>query len=617
MIARCAAAVLACCVVALDAPAQSDRTVLFVDGRPEELILIRGKSRWIQEPGRVRVGVAALRIEPTAAEKYPGFTISNVPTRGAGALVLGIFLEGDEAKSYRVRIDDDQTSNEKDDFAIEYASLNPGWNDLVVSIADRKTAKGRPMKFPALVRKVQVDKKNERGDPAIVLDAVRVRGAPKPPERRGFVDQLANEKDLSRKVTMLKELDALDDADVASIARDILAREQQPRIRRGAREALARISSPEVALGIADSMKEVPAAERPELLWAVAAMPCAQTRQRAISWVREGKWNAGDRTAILNGLRVAGGSDLRTLIADIPPTAPWPLRAALVHGLRGVAEPESVDALITILAEPGSARVAEDAEAALGQLTGGDYGPDAATWRDWWNVNREKITLNTKPKSKQGSYAKSTFYGVPVPVGRVVFVIDTSGSMAEAVGGGKLADYVKSAPHLSTTGINTRLDLAKAELVHAVQNMKDKAAVGVVSFAAAERWVTKGIETVTQDLRQKIGERVHALGAGRSTNVYAGMFAAFHPEGKPRPQDLLEGPDTIFLLTDGNPSSGKYTDFFDLRDEVLAWNLSRAIRIHCVNVGDADARLLRDLSYGSGGTLVDLRSERKPKEPPK
>jgi hypothetical protein len=308
---------------------------------------------------------------------------------------------------------------------------------------------------------------------------------------------------------------------------------------------------------------------------------------------------------------------VRGLIGDIPPQAAWPMRAALVSDLRSVSEPESVDALIAILAEPGSHRVGEDAAAALGALTGGDYGSDAATWRDWWRVNRDKVAVGTKSKQTQGSYGKATFYGLGVPQGRVAFVVDTSGSMAEAVGGEKLAEYIKTAGHLSPTAIRTRLDLAVAELANAISNMKDKSSVAVVSFAAAENWVTKGFETVTPELRAKIGERVHRLTAARSTNMYAGLYAAFHPDGKPRPQDFAEGPDTIFLLTDGNPSSGKYDDVNDLRDEVLSWNLSRAVKIHCVNVGDADARLLTALALGSGGSLVDLRSDKKAPERPK
>jgi hypothetical protein len=597
---------------------QGDRAVVFVDGRGDDLITIHGKGRWIQDTGRVRVGVAALRIERTATEKYPGFSASNVPARGAEALVLGIFLEGDQPRSYRVRLDDDQSTDDKDDVAIEYQTIQPGWNDVVVSLKDRKTAKERLMSFPTRVRKLQFTKKNEEGDPAIVLDSISVRGAPPPArDRRAFRDAFLEEKDLSRKTKMLKEVGALPDADIAAVTLEILKREPQPRLRRIAREELSRVSAAEVALTVADGCKEFPMPERLEVLWAVAAMPCAQTRQRALGWARDSKMPGTERTAAITGLRLAGGADVRLLAADLPPAAAWPMRAALVAGIRAVAEPESVDALIAVLAEPGSARVAEDAEAALRALTGADYGPDAATWRDWWRVNRDKVALGAKPKDRPASYGKSTFYGLEVPQGRIAFVIDTSRSMADPVGEGRVTDYMKRSGHLSPTAIRSRLDLAIAELSHAVMNMKDRSHVGVISFSAAEFWVTKGFETINQEQRAKIGEKIHRLAAGQSTNLYAGMYAAFHPEGKPRPQDLTEGPDTIFVLTDGNPSSGKYEDVNDLRDEILAWNLGRAIKIHCVNVGEVDARLLTSLAVGTGGVVVDLSSDKKAPERPK
>jgi hypothetical protein len=599
--------------------AQADRVLLFVDGRGEELVTIHGRGRWIQDPARVRVGVASLRVEPVSTEKYPGFSVSNVPTRGAKSLVLGVLLEGGRPQTYRVRVDDDK-SDGNDDVAIAYETLAPGWNDVVVPLTDRTTTKGRPMAFPTMVRRIQFTKKYDKDDAPLVFDAVMARGAPPPADRRAFLDRYAAEKDLSRRVTLLKQLDSLADQDVATIALEVLAREEQPRLRRVAREELARIATPAVGLEVADAALRAAPALRAEILWAVAAMPCRETRQRAISWIRDAKdakVNATEKTALVTGLRLAGGSDVRALIDVVPPTAPWPIRAALVNAIRAVLEPESVDALIAILADPGSPRVAEDAETALGVMTGGDYGADAAAWRDWWRVNRDKVELATKPRARQGSYGKATFYGLAVPQGRIAFVIDTSGSMAEPVGGGKLAEYMKTAGHLSPTGIRSRLDLALAEVGHAVSNMKDRSAAAVISFAATADWHTKGFETITQEVRAKIGERVHRLVAGRSTNVYGGLFAAFHPEGKPRPQDLVEGPDTIFLMTDGNPSSGKYTDFDDLRDEVQAWNLGRSIRINCVNVGDTDARLLRALAYGSGGVFLDLKSDKKEEEQPK
>jgi hypothetical protein len=595
------------------ARAQDDRVALFVDGRTDELVTVHGKGRWVQDPARVRTGVAALRIEPVAPEKFPGFSVSNVPSRGAKALVLGVFLEGPAPKSYRIRLDDDQSNNATDDVAIEYRTIEPGWNDVVVPLEGRTTVKGRPMTFTSIVRRLQFTKKLEASDPAVVVDAVILRGPAAPPSRQSFATQLAAEQEVSRRVALLKELAALEDQDVATTALDLLAREEQPRVRRAARAALSRISTPAAALSVADACWRLPQQPRTEALWAVASMPCREARQRAIGWVRDSKGSkatAADRTALLTGLALAGGSDVGGLVDVVPPQAPWPVRAQLVNAIRAVAEPESVDALIAILAEPGSARVAHDAEVALGVLTGGDYGTEAATWRDWWRVNRDRTQLRTKAATRAGSYGKATFYGLGVPEGRVAFVVDTSGSMGEAVGGKKLLEYIKSAGHLSDTAIRTRLDLAVAELAHAVSNMKDRSSVAVISFSSEDLWQTKGFETVTPDLRAKIGERVHRLSAGGSTNVYAGLHAAFHPTGKPRPQDVTEGPDTIFLLTDGNPSSGRLTEFDDLRDEVLAWNLGRAIRIHCVNVGDTNARLLRGLAYGTGGTVVDLKTDR-------
>jgi hypothetical protein len=598
--------------------AQGDRPALFVDGRSDELVTVHGRGRWVQDPGLVRIGVAALRVTGVATEKFPGFSLSKIPTRNALALVLHVFLEGTEPKSYRILLDDDQKGGDKDDHAIEYRTINPGLNEVVIPLRDRKADQGRAMKLDVMVWRLQFTKKFDPADPAIVLDGVTLRGGDPAADRRVFLERLAAEPQPAKQHVVLRDLGTLADADLANVALDLLSRDTAPRLRRAAREALARVSTPAVALEVADGALTRAAQFRPEILWAVASMPCQEARRRALSWVRDGrdaKITAPEKVAVLTGLRLGAGADVRAIVDAIPPAAAWPLRAALVRALRAAPEAESVDSLIAILAEPGSVRVAQDAEAALGGMTGGDYGSDAATWRDWWRVNRDKVTIGNRTASKTATYGKSTFYGLSVPEGRVAFVIDTSGSMAEPVGGGKLADYMKNAGHLSPTGIKTRLDLAVAELTHAVRNMKDKSSVGVISFSSAEVWHTKGFETMTQELRAKIGQRVHALSSGSSTNVYSGLNAAFHPNKKPRPQDLLEGPDTIFLLTDGNPSSGRYVEIADLRDEVLSWNLSRSIRINCVNVGNANANLLRDLAYGTGGAYVDLKSDIRPEDP--
>ena len=65
----------------------------------------------------------------------------------------------------------------------------------------------------------------------------------------------------------------------------------------------------------------------------------------------------------------------------------------------------------------------------------------------------------------------------------------------------------------------------------------------------------------------------------------------------------------MFLLTDGNPSTGTHTSRIELRDAVLQWNLGRIIRIHSVNVGASQSRWLRQLAAATDGQFLDLTSD--------
>ena len=61
--------------------------------------------------------------------------------------------------------------------------------------------------------------------------------------------------------------------------------------------------------------------------------------------------------------------------------------------------------------------------------------------------------------------------------------------------------------------------------------------------------------------------------------------------------------DTIFLLSDGVPGSGKYTTTADILREVGRRNQTRRIAIHCVSIG-TDSDLLKKLAAANGGKYV-------------
>ena len=86
----------------------------------------------------------------------------------------------------------------------------------------------------------------------------------------------------------------------------------------------------------------------------------------------------------------------------------------------------------------------------------------------------------------------------------------------------------------------------------------------------------------------------------------------FKPRGGTNIHDALElafqdpEVDTVYLLTDGQPSAGRITDIDELADAVRRWNYSRQIVIHGIAVGQKSA-LLKRLAEESGGEYVLAR----------
>ena len=77
------------------------------------------------------------------------------------------------------------------------------------------------------------------------------------------------------------------------------------------------------------------------------------------------------------------------------------------------------------------------------------------------------------------------------------------------------------------------------------------------------------------------------------TNMFGGLRAAF------------EDPDvdTIYLVSDGEPSLGEIIDPIAIREEIQDMNEDRGIIIHCIAVGEA-LEVLKWLAEDSGGSYV-------------
>jgi predicted protein tyrosine phosphatase len=81
-----------------------------------------------------------------------------------------------------------------------------------------------------------------------------------------------------------------------------------------------------------------------------------------------------------------------------------------------------------------------------------------------------------------------------------------------------------------------------------------------------------------------------------STNIFDALEKAFTD------QDV----DTIYLLTDGEPSAGRIKDVESILDEIRRWNRTRQIVIHCIAIG-IDSNLCKRLAAENGGSYRYVR----------
>ena len=93
--------------------------------------------------------------------------------------------------------------------------------------------------------------------------------------------------------------------------------------------------------------------------------------------------------------------------------------------------------------------------------------------------------------------------------------------------------------------------------------------------------------------RDEAQEFVDRLGAMGGTNLYGALRHAFTDP------DV----DTIFVLSDGEPSVGDVIDPFEIRMHVKRWNAERDIVVNSIAVGGS-FQILEWLAEDSGGTHV-------------
>lgn len=393
-----------------------------------------------------------------------------------------------------------------------------------------------------------------------------------------------------------------------------------------------------VARVIADGKKA-----SPEVRFAAARVMAANGYRDGVEPMLRPMFGDGDPLARMAGVDAAGTLRIKELGTDIVPLlddGSWQVQIAAVKALASLREPAAIGRLIELLGEGG--RCAEEAADALFTITGLDFGMDAAGWsRTWerlkkqegWRIpTDEELAKKAASRKKYDALygkadatQKTTFGGIPTTSTKILFIIDVSGSMADLV--------VEREKFDAGYEDFEKLTIVKTELQRTIDSLGPDVLFNIVAFASdTDTWkkhlaraniVNKSSAKTWVGKLKAIGgpeaQSLAAAGLGGAANLAAGktntykalMFPfGIDPDAK-RPATGEEGAmsnpiDTVFFLSDGRPSTGKYTDTAVILDEVRRLNDRYRMVFHSIAIGEFQKEFLRALAETNGGVFVDL-----------
>ncbi|MFQ5506208.1 MAG: HEAT repeat domain-containing protein [Planctomycetota bacterium] len=338
--------------------------------------------------------------------------------------------------------------------------------------------------------------------------------------------------------------------------------------------------------------------------------------------------------AALDSIKKSHLADLGSKLVPLIDSPIWQVQVAAIECHGGLRTREAVEPLIQLLKKGGRLKI--DASEALFKITARDYGTDYELWNRQWKfltsikgfrlpTDAELEKAAESRKKYDALYGKSAgskqFAGIPTTSTRVVFVIDVSASMNDVVvDREKFRD--RNYPSFQ------RLAIVKSELLRTIDSLDRTTHFNIISFASRVRTWKKWLVPGNINNRASAMSYVKALkpvgtgegipfggggadGSGK-TNTYEALMTAFDLDpakdfvvtGKTKKRSLKL--DTIYFLTDGRPTIGKYVDVEDILREVKKINEVRKIVIHCISIGEFQASFLRRLAANNGGVFVDL-----------
>jgi hypothetical protein len=343
----------------------------------------------------------------------------------------------------------------------------------------------------------------------------------------------------------------------------------------------------------------------------------------------------------------------------------WEVKISACEYLAKLNDNSLIEPLIqALLGEKVEGRVRTEVVNVLKQLTGQDLGVQGAVWMEWWKkkqAGEEYNPKDTKDAKDEGTRAVTAVcYGVKVSSTRIVFIMDISGSMdwgatwkedKEAEEEAKklkprftdekgkpaddqLVNQLKAKKEqVDKRPVAKRIHAVKRELINTIYNLDPSVNFTIIFFSTKTQiWKETLVPATAQNKKDAI-EEVEKQVPTASTSTMDALDLAFHIaekagfnkkeppklDTKSNYLDMKGGADTIFIVTDGIPNTGRIGDRTAIIEEIKKMNETRKIKINTVGIGSntgippgtsskeavPDPDFLRRLAEATGGIFVN------------
>jgi hypothetical protein len=286
---------------------------------------------------------------------------------------------------------------------------------------------------------------------------------------------------------------------------------------------------------------------------------------------------------------------MRKLLKDETPIV---RETAVIAAGREKIEP-LFDEMVLVMRE-GNLRAKKAAYEAMAATSGQDYGYAPDVWAKWWQEKKKGNVAASGDLRDRKGITVATYYDFKIFSDRILFIVDVSGSM----------EWPES-----KAGDPNRMAVAKRELIKVIKALDEKTLFNLATFAGhVNTWKKDGeIPATDANKKEALAWIEGALLPRGATNTFGALTEGF--ERNP----LV---DTIYFLSDGIPSTGKYEVPEEILIKLRYANRFRRVVINTIAVAigkpavekaekyeDADemAAFMRLLAEWNGGSCVDIR----------